>query len=154
MARHQGPSLFAQLLSAGAVIRQRRENPGTHECKKQKKSREIRFHISLLPQHAALSILSFWSGWTGFLPQGAVQPHSAQPASQLETQQEARFAAERGRNEREWRPDTRQLTVADVETLIACALAQERGTVIPVIRDALDELLSQEGEHHKGEAVA
>ena len=65
------------------------------------------------------------------------------------------FAAERGRNKREERRrDTRLLTVADVETLIACALAEERGTVIPVIRDALDELLDRERERHKSELVS
>ena len=39
------------------------------------------------------------------------------------------------------------------KTLIACALAVERGTVIPVIRDALDELLGRERERHKSELV-
>jgi len=69
-------------------------------------------------------------------------------------EQEARFAAERGRNKRECRPDTRQLTVADVEDADCLrALAVERGTVIPVIRDALDELLDRERERHKSELV-
>jgi hypothetical protein len=45
------------------------------------------------------------------------------------------------------------LTVADVQVLIAAALAEERGTVIPIIRDALDELLDQEREHAKSELV-
>ena len=44
--------------------------------------------------------------------------------------------------------------LADVETLIACARAEERGTVIPVIRDALDELLDRERERHKSELVS
>src|SRR6516225_6410403 len=41
-------------------------------------------------------------------------------------EQEARFAAERRRERREERLDTRTLTVADVETLIAAALCEER----------------------------
>jgi hypothetical protein len=59
-------------------------------------------------------------------------------------EQEARFAAERGRNKSEER----------VEALIACALAAERSVVIPVIRQALDELLDAERERHKSELVS
>jgi hypothetical protein len=49
-------------------------------------------------------------------------------------EQEARFAAERGRRERERRLDTRLLTADDVETLIAAALCAERQAVIPISR--------------------
>jgi hypothetical protein len=35
--------------------------------------------------------------------------------------------------------------------MIAAALAEERGTVIPVLRQAIDELLDQEREHAKSE---
>jgi len=68
-------------------------------------------------------------------------------------EQEARFAAERRRERREERLDTRTLTVADVETLIAAALCEERSVVIPVIRQALDEILDAEREHHKSELL-
>src|SRR6516164_2136287 len=73
---------------------------------------------------------------------------------QFHAEQEARFAAERRRERREHRLDTRMLTVADVQTLIAAALTEERSTVIPVIRQALDELLDQEREHYKSEVVS
>ena len=49
-------------------------------------------------------------------------------------EQEARFAAERGRRERERRLDTRLLTADDVETLIAAALCAERQAIIPISR--------------------
>ena len=66
-----------------------------------------------------------------------------------------RFAAERGRNKREERRlDSRMLTVADVETLIGAALAVERQAVIPVIGEAVNELLDVEREHHKSELAS
>jgi len=71
-------------------------------------------------------------------------------------EQEARFAAERGRNKREGarRLDTRLLTVADVETLIAAALCAERqAAVVPIIGEAVNELLDAEREHAKSELV-
>jgi hypothetical protein len=77
------------------------------------------------------------------------------PNGDVGAEQKARFAAERGRNKREERRlDTRLLTIADAETLTACALGEERGTVIPVISDALDELLDRERERHKSELVS
>jgi hypothetical protein len=66
------------------------------------------------------------------------------------TEQDARFAAER---RRERRREPRMLTVADVETRIAAALREERRAVIPAIRQALDELLDKEREHHKSEML-
>ena len=70
-------------------------------------------------------------------------------------EQEARFAAERGRNKREERRlDTRLLTVAAIETLIAAALCAERQAVIPVIGEAVNELLDVEREHHKSELAS
>ena len=36
---------------------------------------------------------------------------------------------------------------------VVTLIAAERGAVIPIIRDALDELLYQEREHHKSELV-
>jgi hypothetical protein len=65
-------------------------------------------------------------------------------------EQERRFAAERRRDHR---LDTRQLSVADVNTLIAAALCEERAVVIPVIRQALDELLDQERKHHRSQLL-
>jgi hypothetical protein len=46
------------------------------------------------------------------------------------------------------------LTVADVETLIGAALAVERQAVIPVIGEAVNELLDAERERHKSELVS
>jgi hypothetical protein len=45
------------------------------------------------------------------------------------------------------RIDTRQLTVADVEALIAAALCVERQIVIPIIGEAVNELLDAERTH-------
>ena len=50
--------------------------------------------------------------------------------------------------------DTRLLTVADIETLIAAALCAERQAVIPVIGEAVNELLDAEREHHKSELAS
>jgi hypothetical protein len=53
--------LVEKLTYQRCPVRQRRQSSGTHECQNQKKSREIRLHVSLLPRHA-LSISSLWSG--------------------------------------------------------------------------------------------
>jgi hypothetical protein len=37
--------------------------------------------------------------------------------------------------------------------LIAAALAEERGAVVPALRGAIDELLDQEREHARSELV-
>ena len=42
---------------------------------------------------------------------------------------------------------------ADIQVLIAAALAEERGAVIPIHRQAIDELLDQEREHAKSESA-
>jgi hypothetical protein len=63
-------------------------------------------------------------------------------------QRDAELEWERKHERRDHRLDTRMLSVSDVQTLIAAALAEERAVVIPVIRQALDELLDQEREHH------
>ena len=38
---------------------------------------------------------------------------------------------------------------ADIQVLIAAALAEERGALIPIHRQAIDELLDREHEHAK-----
>lgn len=45
------------------------------------------------------------------------------------------------------------ITVADVQTLIACALTEESCAVIPALRGAIDELLEAERTHIKSEAA-
>ena len=62
-----------------------------------------------------------------------------------------RFADER--RARENRLDARMLTVADIQVLIAAALAEERGAVVPALRGAIDELLDRGREHAKSELV-
>ena len=42
---------------------------------------------------------------------------------------------------------------ADIQVLIAAALAEERGALIPIHRQAIDELLDQEREHAKSESA-
>jgi hypothetical protein len=59
-------------------------------------------------------------------------------------EQDRQFARERSR--RDHRLDTRQISISDVETLIAAALAEERAAVIPTLRSAIDELLDGERE--------
>jgi len=82
-------------------------------------------------------------------------PNQRSTGSMICPRKEARFAAERGRNKREGarRLDTRLLTVADVETLIAAALCAERqAAVVPIIGEAVNELLDAEREHAKSRA--
>jgi hypothetical protein len=67
--------------------------------------------------------------------------------------QDRLFAAERRRDRRQHRPDTRQLTVADVETLIAAALCVERQAVIPIVAECINELIDAERERHKSELL-
>ena len=42
---------------------------------------------------------------------------------------------------------------ADIQVLIAAALAEERGAVVPALRGAIDELLDRGREHAKSELV-
>jgi hypothetical protein len=46
------------------------------------------------------------------------------------------------------------LTVANTQVLIAAALVEERGAVVPVLRGAIDELLDREREIAKSELVS
>jgi hypothetical protein len=63
----------------------------------------------------------------------------------------------RGSDGARWRAERRHtpppITVADVQTLIACALAEERSAVIPALRSAIDELLQAERTHVKNETA-
>jgi len=81
-------------------------------------------------------------------------PNQRSTGSMICPRKEARFAAERGRNKREERRlDTRLLTVADVETLIAAALwAERQAAVVSIIGEAVNELLDAEREHAKSRA--
>ena len=66
-------------------------------------------------------------------------------------EQEMRFVRERAREQR--RLDTPPISYADIDQRIAAALHAERTVVIPTIRQAFDEILDAEREHHKSELV-
>jgi hypothetical protein len=95
-------------------------------------------------------------------PEEQTRLDAAPPASEILTrnqrdrlelqEQEVQFAAERRRQQREWQRERERhvptLSVADVELIVADAIAAERRAVLPLLADIVAELLDEVRERN------